>query len=94
MELRNVIIRPVVSEKSTLLREQNKYVFEVDRRANKTQIRQAVEALFDVEVENINTLNVPGKLVRRGRTEGYTKAWKKAIVKLSPGSTIDIFESL
>ena len=93
MDLRDVIIRPIISEKSTLLREDNKYVFEVDRRANKTQIRQAVEALFDVKVEKVSTVSLPGKLVRRGRTEGYTKARKKAIVK-GPGNTIEMFESL
>ena len=94
MDQRDVIIRPIISEKSTLLREDNKYVFEVDRRANKTQIRQAVEALFDVKVEKVSTVSLPGKLVRRGRTEGYTKARKKAIVKLAPGNTIEMFESL
>ena len=92
-----IILRPWITEKATTLTEQNQYVFEVAIEANKIQIRQAVEQLFDVRVKAVNTVNVKGKLRRRrtrhGITEGYTKARKKAIVTLTPDSKrIELFE--
>lgn len=72
-----------------MLREENKYVFEVEKKANKAQIKKAVEVLFDVNVETVNTMIVKGKKKRMGRYVGYRPDWKKAIVKISEGQTID-----
>ncbi|SIS71595.1 50S ribosomal protein L23 [Alicyclobacillus vulcanalis] len=92
MDPRDLIKRPIITERSTELMEENKYVFEVDRRANKVEIRKAVEKLFGVEVESVHTMNVRGKQKRVGKYVGRTSDWKKAIVKLKPGSkTIDFF---
>lgn len=92
MDPRDLIKRPVITERTTDLMEQNKYVFEVDRRANKTEIRQAIERLFDVKVEQINTVRTPGKRKRVGKHVGYTQEKKKAIVKLTADSNpIEIF---
>jgi large subunit ribosomal protein L23 len=92
-----VILRPWVTEEATGLSEQNQYVFEVATEANKVQIKQAVETIFDVQVKDVNTMNVKGKLrrrrTRRGVTEGYTKTRKKAIVTLTADSKpIELFE--
>jgi len=93
MDARDLVRRPVITERATELMEQGKYVFEVDRRANKTEIRQAIEKLFGVKVEKVSTLRVPGKRKRVGKHVGYTSAWKKAIVKLTADSKpIEIFE--
>ena len=91
MEARDILIRPIVTEKSTDLMAENKYTFEVDLRANKTQIKAAVEEIFNVEVEKVNTSRVRGKLRRMGRHEGYTSDWKKAVVTLKPGHSIEVF---
>lgn len=92
MDPRDLIKRPIVTERSTQLMEEGKYVFEVDKRANKTEIRQAVEKLFGVKVEKVNTLRTPGKKKRVGRFVGYTSERKKAIVKLTADSNpIEIF---
>ncbi|ACV59713.1 MULTISPECIES: 50S ribosomal protein L23 [Alicyclobacillus] len=92
MDPRDLIKRPIITERSTELMEENKYVFEVDRRANKVEIRKAIEKLFDVQVESVHTMNVRGKKKRVGKFVGRTPDWKKAIVKLKPGSkTIDFF---
>ena len=94
LHLYDVIRRPVITEKSNLLAEEaNKYVFEVSSRANKIQIQEAVEGIFEVEVDKVNTLVVPPKRGRRGR-KWYmrTKAWKKAIVTLAPGQKIELFD--
>jgi large subunit ribosomal protein L23 len=88
-----IIVRPLITEKNTMLMEQNKYSFEVLRDATKPQIKYAVESLFNVSVANVRTMNVRGKLRRRGREQGYTRDWKKAIVTLVPGDRIDLFES-
>lgn len=91
---RDIIRRPIVTEASTALMEEGKYVFEVDIRANKFQIRQALEEIFGVKVDRVNTMRVPGKTKRYGRYSGRTPEWKKAIVKLAEDSkTIEIFES-
>lgn len=95
MQLSEVILRPVITEQSMRLMEENKYTFEVDRRADKTYIKQAVEAMFEgVKVAKVNTVNVDGKLKRMGRYQGFTRKYKKAIVTLTPDSkTIELFGS-
>ena len=91
MRSEEIILRPVISEKSTKLREkENKYVFVVAKDANKIQIRQAVESAFGVKVTNVNTVSVRAKKKRVGRYEGTTKAYKKAIVTLAEGSKLDL----
>ena len=95
MDHSQVIIRPVVSEKSYVLATAGKYTFRVHPDAHKTQIKQAVEALFDgVKVLEVRTSSVPSKPKRRGFTSGRTREWKKAVVQLSPGDRIPIFQSL
>jgi len=93
MDIRQVIKRPLITEKATLLKENaNKYVFVVDKSANKNQIRQAVEALFKVEVEKVNTSVFPGKLHRMGAHAGYRPDWKKAVVTVKKGQEIKMVE--
>jgi len=92
MNAREVIVRPVVSEKSYELLAANKYTFRVDSRAHKTQIRQAVEEIFGVRVRDVRTLSVKPKPKRRGWTSGHTRAWKKAVVELHPEDSIELFE--
>ena len=94
MDPTTVIIRPVVSEKSYVLASNDKYTFRVHAAAHKTQIRQAVEALFDVKVVDVRTMSVKSKPKRRGYTSGRTRSWKKAIVQVRPGDTIPIFQGL
>ncbi len=94
MEHSQVIIKPVVSEKSYVLSAVGKYTFRVHPDAHRTQIRQAVEALFDVKVLEVRTLTVKSKPKRRGSSRGGTRAWKKAIVKVRPGESIAIFQGL
>ena len=93
----STIVRPVVSEKSTTLGDQGKYIFEVAPTANKIQIKAAVEAAFankKVSVEAVNILHVPGKTRRRGKSVGMTRSWKKAIVTLKAGQRLDLFEGV
>ncbi|HYM46438.1 MAG TPA: 50S ribosomal protein L23 [Solirubrobacteraceae bacterium] len=92
MDSSQVIIKPVVSEKSYVLSEANRYTFRVHRDAHKTQIRQAVQELFDVHVVDVRTLSVKSKPKRRGAVQGRTRSWKKAIVQVKPGETIPIFQ--
>ena len=92
MNARTVIIRPVVSEKSYELLSANKYTFRVHDRAHKTQIRQAVEEIFGVRVQDVRTMSVKSKPKRRGWTSGKTRAWKKAVVQLHPEDHIELFE--
>ena len=87
-----VLIAPVVSEKSYSLITDRKYTFRVHENAHKTQIRQAVEELFDVEVQSVNVVKVQSKPKRRGFTRGRRPGWKKAIVQLKEGNEIEIFE--
>ncbi|MHB1421498.1 MAG: 50S ribosomal protein L23 [Bacillota bacterium] len=89
-----VLIKPVISEKSTSLMEQNKYTFIVDPNANKLEIKKAVEDAFKVTVLKVNTLKVKGKLRRQGKYEGLTPDRKKAYVTLKSGDRIEIFEGL
>lgn len=92
MEARDILLRPLVTEKSTALLEEGKYVFEVAKAANKVQIAQAVAEIFNVKVVAVNTINVTGKVKRVGRNVGRRRSYKKAIVTLSPGETIQFFE--
>ena len=92
MHAREVVIAPVVSEKSYSLIEDNKYSFRVHPMAHKTQIRQAVEELLDVKVESVNVLKVRPKPKRRGFSRGTKPGWKKAVVQLREGDRIEIFE--
>jgi large subunit ribosomal protein L23 len=94
MDPSQVIIRPVVSEKSYVLAANDKYTFRVHPAAHKTQIRQAVEALFDVHVVEVRTMSVKSKPKRRGLIHGRTRSWKKAVVQVQPGETIPIFQGL
>ncbi len=93
MNATQVIIRPIVSEKSYVLSAVDKYTFRVHPNAHKTQIRQAIEELFDVHVVSVHTMSVKSKPKRRGFTAGRTRSWKKAIVQLSPGDSIPLFQS-
>ena len=88
--MRNVIKAPIITEKSAALAENNVITFKVDTKANKTQIKQAVETLFNVKVESVNTVNVKPKKKRVGRYVGKTNKVKKAIVKLKEGSSIEL----
>ena len=94
MDHSQVIIRPVVSEKSYVLSALHRYTFRVHHEAHKTQIRQAVEALFDVHVVEVRTSSVKSKPKRRGTTSGRTRTWKKAIVQVREGESIPIFQGL
>jgi large subunit ribosomal protein L23 len=94
MEASQVIIRPVVSEKSYVLASTNKYTFRVHPKAHKTQIRQAIEELFGVGVVDVRTMSVKSKPKRRGFTSGRTREWKKAIVQVREGDSIPIFQGL
>ena len=92
MEARDILVRPIVTEKSTALMEQGKYTFRVPLAATKIQIRQAVEQIFKVKVQSVNTMRYEGKLKRMGRTQGRRSDWKKAVVTLKPGEAIELFE--
>jgi large subunit ribosomal protein L23 len=94
MEPTDVLIRPVVSEKTYVLSAADRYTFRVHPDAHKTQIRQAVQELFDVHVVEVRTMSVKSKPKRRGTTRGRTKAWKKAIVQVRAGESIPIFQGL
>lgn len=92
---RDIIKRPVITERTAEYMNDLKYVFEVDIRANKTEIKKAVEAIFGVKVSNVNTLRVPAKPKRYGRHFGYTPEWKKAFVTLAADSKpLEFFESV
>jgi large subunit ribosomal protein L23 len=91
MDASQVIIRPVVSEKSFVLAEAGKYTFRVHEKAHKTQIRQAIEELFDVKVVDVRTASVKSKPKRRGQSSGRTRQWKKAIVQVGAGQSIPVF---
>ncbi len=93
MDLYSVIKKPLITEKSTMARDEaNKYAFEVDPRANKIEIEKAVEKLFKVKVLTVRTMNIAGKKKRVGRVMGRKSDWKKAIVTLAPGQAIEVFE--
>ncbi|MEX2549866.1 MAG: 50S ribosomal protein L23 [Nitriliruptoraceae bacterium] len=90
---RDIIFRPVISEKTYGLLDENKYTFIVDPRANKTQIKQAIEGIFDVKVLGVNTMNRPGKRKRRGLIIGQRPDTKRAIVTVAPGDEIELFDA-
>jgi len=92
MEARELVKRPLITERTTKLMEENKYSFLVDPKANKTQIKQAIEEIFKVKVKTVNTFNRLGKVKRMGRHEGRRSSWKRAIVTLEAGSRIEFFE--
>ena len=94
MHLYEVLRRPLITEKDTMLQAQGKYAFEVAREANKHQIKQAVEKAFSVKVTAVNVMTVPGKGRRIGRREVLTPSWKKALVTLQPGEKIELFEGV
>lgn len=94
MDASQVIIRPVVSEKSYVLATNDKYTFRVHADAHKTQIRQAIEELFEVKVVGVRTMSVKSKPKRRGLYQGHTRTWKKAIVQVRDGDSIPIFQGL
>ena len=94
MDASQVIICPVVSEKTYALAMASKYTFRIHPDANKTQVRQAIEQLFDVTVVDVRTSTVPSKPKRRGYTAGRTRGWKKAVVEVGAGQTIPIFQGL
>jgi large subunit ribosomal protein L23 len=94
-DARDIIKKPLVTEKTTAMMEQLKYAFQVDPKANKVEIKKAVEQLFKVKVKSVNTLRVSGKMKRMGANVGRRPNWKKAIVTLEEGSKpIEIFEGL
>ncbi len=92
-DARSIIIRPIITEHSYDMIEMNKYTFEVARDANKIEIAKAVEEIFGVTVKKVNTMNVKPKKKRVRYVAGYTRSWKKAMVTIAPGETIEIFAS-
>jgi large subunit ribosomal protein L23 len=88
---RQVILRPIISERSVDMLGDNRYTFEVAKKASKVEVRQAIEAIFDVRVTKVNTMHVSGKPRRVRYAKGYTRSWKKAIVTLREGDTIEAF---
>lgn len=95
MDIYQVIKRPHITEKATLKKEQtNQVCFHVDRKANKIEIRHAVETLFKTKVLDVKTINIQGKKRRMGRNIGKRPDWKKAIVRLAPGENIEFFEGM
>jgi large subunit ribosomal protein L23 len=95
MHIYDVLIRPVVTEKSVIIADEGQYVFEVNLRANKMQIKDAVETAFNVTVYNVNTMIMPPKITRRGSRELVRHPkWKKAVVTLKPGDRIQLFEGV
>lgn len=93
MDARDILIKPLVTEKTTALMEERKYTFRVPLAATKVEICQAVEQIFKVKVQAVNTMRYEGKMKRLGRTQGRRSDWKKAIVTLKPGETIELFEA-
>ena len=90
-----IIIRPLVTEKTSIQKElYNQVSFEVDRRANRIEIRRAIETIFKVRVSGVKTMQITGKTKQRGRVVGKRRNWKKAIVTLMPGERIDFFEGV
>ena len=95
MNARDIILAPVITETAVAMLPEKKYTFRVDSRANKIEIAKAVEEIFGVKVDKVNTVSMKGRKRRMGRNEGYTSDWKKAIVTLKPDSkTIEFFDGM
>ena len=94
MHLYEIVRRPLITEKATLIKERNRYAFEVVKAADKRQIKEAVEAAFKVSVVKVNVMTVPGKMRRVGRRQARTPSWKKAVVTLAQGQKIEFFEGV
>lgn len=91
----DIVIRPVITEKTSIQKElSNQHTFEVDRRANRVEIKRAIEKIFQVKVAGVQTMQIKGKKKQRGRIIGKRRDWKKAIVTLMPGERIDFFEGV
>jgi large subunit ribosomal protein L23 len=89
-----VVKRPLITEKATIMKERNQYAFEVMKEANKRQIKEAVEVAFKVNVVKVTVMTVPGKMRRIGKRQALTPTWKKAVVTLAPGEKIEFFEGV
>ena len=90
---REIVVRPLLTEKGAGLKDnQNQYLFQVDRRANKIEIKKAIEEIFEVHITSVRTIRMPGKKKRLGRFEGKRPDWKKAVVTVRKGETIELFE--
>ncbi len=95
MTAQEIIVRPIITEKTMAGVAIKKYTFEVDKKATKIDVARAIEELFSVKVQKVNTLHVRGRMRRQGRTQGYTRSWKKAVVTLTQESkTIEFFETM
>lgn len=94
MDAHEVLRRPVITEKGTMLGELGKYAFEVARSANKIEIKKAVEQVFKVDVRAVNVIHVRGKMRRMGKSRGMTASWKKAVVTLKAGQRIELFQGI
>ncbi len=91
----DIILKPIVTERSMMQTEEKKYTFQVSKDANKYQIKDAIEKIFDVKVDKVSVMNIQGKIKRMGRNQGRTASWKKAIIKLKPESKeIKLFENV
>jgi large subunit ribosomal protein L23 len=94
IEYESILIEPVLSEKSNVMRDEGKFVFKVDSRATKTQVKEAVRRVFEVHPVSCNIINVKSKPKRLRYRAGYTSTWKKAVVRLAKGETIKVFEGV
>ena len=95
MNARDIILAPVITEKAVAMLPEKKYTFRVEKSANKIEIAKAVEEIFGVKVDKVNTISMKGRLRRMGRNQGYTSDWKKAVVTLKPDSkTIEFFDGM
>ena len=94
MNVNDILIKPLITEKNTMLGAIGKYTFKIDTRANKAQVKEAVESLFKVNVRDVNVISVPSKTRRVGKTLGQTQPWKKAVVTVGEGQRIEIFEGV
>jgi large subunit ribosomal protein L23 len=91
-DARQIVVRPIISEKSYAMIEHNRYTFEVDKEAKKPEIAKAIEEIFDVTVTDVNTMRVNGKPRRVRAAKGLTRSWKKAVITLKDGDSIEFFE--
>lgn len=94
VDINEILIRPLITEKNTMLGALGKYSFEIDKRANKPMVREAVQKIFSVDVTKVNIIKMPSKSRRVGKTTGQTQPWVKAVVTLAPGQRLEIFEGV